>query len=296
MNVVSNFTHNYDEDPVRFFDFESLSNIINSEYLLFYGDPPSDKIFQESKLKKILFTLEEQYSEEVGFIDPGEVYKYENYVDKILTITPTYIHNLKKRKYVFFPFNEKYIPSNKEKKYDICYTGFANVKFMNELLTEFVNYNYAFVSFKEIIGVKNYFQNPKKYLRKKLFPKKYNFPNLLINLPNLSYKNKLEIISESKVSLVHNQLNNGAPQLKSRTFESAFCKSLILVKKDKFNIIEDWFEEEKHFVYFENKNDFKEKLNYILKNYSEFAYKIQNAYLHALENYTTQKFVQKYLS
>lgn len=296
MGVISNFSNNYEEDPVRYFEFENLREIINPNYLLFYGNKPSEKIFEESKFKKILFTLEEQFHPEPNFLDPGETFKYENFVERILTIVPTYLHNLNKREYVFFPFNEKYIPTETKKKFDICYTGFANISFMNEILNLFPKYEYAYVSFRENANFRDYINNPKKYLRKKILPYKYNFPNLLINFPNLSYLEKLKVVAASKVSLVHNLLNNGMPQLKSRTFEAAFCKSLILVKKDKFNLIEDWFEEEKHFVYFENNLDFEEKLNYILNNYIEFQFIVDNAFNHASNNYLTKHFVKKYLS
>ena len=78
-------------------------------------------------------------------------------------------------------------------------------------------------------------------------------------------------------------------------FESAFCRSLILVYKDSYNLVNDWFEESKHFVFFENNDDLKEKLDYILNNYKKYDKVREAAFHHAKDNYTVEKFVNKYL-
>jgi len=295
MNIITNFLGSYDEDPVRYFDFQRFENNISKDIQFFYGNPPSNILFEKNKFKKILLTLEEQISDDVNFKDPGKTYVYEEHVDKILTLIPTRLHNLKKREYVFFPFNRAYIPKETDKKYDVCYTGFAKVDFMVNVLKLISQYDYAYVSFKENITWKSYLRDPKKYLRKKLNPNKDDLLNMLINFPNRDYRGKLEIVSKSKASIVHNLLDHGMPQLKSRSFESAFCKSLMLVYKDDHNVINDWFEEDKHFIFFENTNDLKEKLDYIISNYPKFQGIIENAYEHALNNYTVENFVNKYL-
>ena len=242
MNIITNFLGSYDEDPVRYFDFQRFENNISKDIQFFYGNPPSNILFEKNKFKKILLTLEEQISDDLNFKDPGKTYVYEEHVDKILTLIPTRLHNLKKREYVFFPFNRAYIPKETDKKYDVCYTGFAKVDFMVNVLKLISQYDYAYVSFKENITWKSYLRDPKKYLRKKLNPNKDDLLNMLINFPNRDYRGKLEIVSKSKASIVHNLLDHGMPQLKSRSFESAFCKSLMLVYKDDHNVINDWLE------------------------------------------------------
>jgi hypothetical protein len=47
------------------------------------------------------------------------------------------------------------------------------------------------------------------------------------------------------------------PQFKPRVIESMMCKTLVLVKYDKWNVIEKWFEPEKHFIYWYNLCSFK---------------------------------------
>ena len=68
----------------------------------YFGHPPSNLIFEKNKKFKILFTLEEQYSNNPKWHDPLNIQQYEEYVDIIFTIIPTSLHELKKRKYVFF--------------------------------------------------------------------------------------------------------------------------------------------------------------------------------------------------
>jgi spore maturation protein CgeB len=55
-------------------------------------------------------------------------------------------------------------------------------------------------------------------------------------------------------------------------------KTLNLVKRDEWNVIEKWFKPDVHFVYWDNKNDLKEKINYILKNYDQYQKIINDAY------------------
>jgi spore maturation protein CgeB len=84
------------------------------------------------------------------------------------------------------------------------------------------------------------------------------------------------------------------PQLKSRVFEAAFGRSLILCKRDPFNVIERYFEPGKEFVYYDE-GRFKETVKEILANYQNYEPIIERAYKRAIENYTTAKFVENYL-
>jgi len=84
------------------------------------------------------------------------------------------------------------------------------------------------------------------------------------------------------------------PQLKSRIFEAAFCRSLILCKKDNFNVIEKYFTPNKEFVYYEEGKLF-EKVNSILGNFEDYLPLIERAYNRAVKEYTTAAFYEKFL-
>ena len=84
------------------------------------------------------------------------------------------------------------------------------------------------------------------------------------------------------------------PQLKSRVFEAAFCRSLILCKRDSFNVIEKYFTPGEEFVYYAE-DKLSETVNEILANYDDYLPMIDKAYNRACAQYTTAAFFEKYL-
>ena len=91
-----------------------------------------------------------------------------------------------------------------------------------------------------------------------------------------------------------NNLNlNIIPQIKTRGFEAAFNKTLMLVKKDPWNFIEHWFEPGVDFVYYENEETLKSTIEDILNNWEEYTPIIENAFKKAVSKYTTQAFIKK---
>lgn len=248
------------EDPINYLGFEELADI-GGDNIFNYG-VPHPKIFQPSDKPKYFFSTEEQSWD----IDTTDIVL--EYVDKILTICPPSITNRKKREYVFFPFNEKYIPITTNKTFDVIYCGSATGAHVTEILQTISKFDYRFVSF----GNQQYVTNV-----------------------SLSYLDKLKMISESRITMVHSLTGIGTPQIKTRPFEAAFSKSLILCKKDKWNIIEEWFQPEKEFIYYNDGIDLENIIKEVLKNYDSYLSMINAAYEKALDNYTTRHFVEKYL-
>jgi len=142
------------------------------------------------------------------------------------------------------------------------------------------------------------------------------------NVRNFTYQQKMSLYKRSKVSIVHGlcnvnqrdiakfrqypfanlnkafeKLDQGIlPQIKSRMFEAAFSKSLILCQRDFFNPIEFFFTENEHFIYFNDEQDLSRKMSHIISNYNEFEPIINSAFLKATTSYTTKYFVERYLS
>jgi len=128
---------------------------------------------------------------------------------------------------------------------------------------------------------------------------------------NLSTSDKLIEVSKSKASLTFNKLYmNGSskynryyqnienesfkyfdkgimPQFKVRTHEIATCKSLILAYKDEWNLIEDFYEPNKDFIYFENFDELDFILNDIEKNFENYHPIIENAF-QKVKNYSVE--------
>jgi len=212
--------------------------------------------------------------------------------DAILTLCPFTAETTEKRTAVFYPFNEDFIPKSFDKEYDVLYSG-SNPQYV------------PWSTYLSIIS-------------------RYKYRHIYYNAgtnPSCTYQEKISLLSKTKVTLVHglcsvqptqvhqymsfpnaaknrafSHLSSGLmPQLKTRMFEPAFCKSLILCYKDPWNVIENYFDPEKEFIYFENEQDLSEKLQFILNNYGNYTGIIEAAYTRAINNYTTKHFIEKYL-
>ena len=83
------------------------------------------------------------------------------------------------------------------------------------------------------------------------------------------------------------------PQIKTRGFEAAFNKTLMLVKRDPWNVIEHWFEPEVDFVYYDSESQLKSKIRDILENWVDYKQIVENAYNKAVSNYTTKNLIKK---
>ena len=78
------------------------------------------------------------------------------------------------------------------------------------------------------------------------------------------------------------------PQFKVRTHEIASCKSLMIVKKDPWNLVEDFYTPDKEFIYFEDFNELNDILDDVNSNFKNYRDIIEAAYQRSL-NYTVEK-------
>ena len=78
------------------------------------------------------------------------------------------------------------------------------------------------------------------------------------------------------------------PQFKVRTHEITSSKSLMLVKKDPWNLVEDFYEPEKEFVYFETFPELRERIEDIKKNFTDYENIVEKAYERSYD-YTVEK-------
>ena len=131
---------------------------------------------------------------------------------------------------------------------------------------------------------------------------------------NVSFKEKLDIVAKTKISVCYNMLhfqehhqygikqydkwweneafaymddNGRAPQFKQRVHESAFSRTLILCKRDYWNLIEYYYEPYVDFIYFNDNNELESLIRDILNNYKDYEPMIESAYNKSL-NYTSK--------
>jgi hypothetical protein len=317
MIVLNRTGKGYEQDPTKQFKFGRFSKRCSDYVLIEAAFEEVDQWEQFSLSSSELSDLKKKKIVRLEFEEPNKFFLgdnmeiYDNEFYRIFTLCPytsewlNKKHNNNRRVPIFFPFNEDDIPLIMRKEYDIIYTGHLVSKKLTDDIKIISKFNYRFVS---------------------------NNNNPLVTNHKSSYSEKINLIAQSKITLVHNLLyptathikniwkykgwrknyafkliprptelwklfslkNIVVPQLKSRVFEAAFSRSLILCKHDQFNIIENYFEPGKEFVYY-YEGELELKILEILENFGNYEQVIDNAYKRAINNYTTEKFVENYL-
>lgn len=198
--------------------------------------------------------------------------------------------NSPKRINAFFPYDTQYIFPSDDKNIDVYWTGTTKQKtFIESICNIAAKFNSCIVDFRKYGPISH---NEKMILNGK--------SKISITYCTLFSKNEfgnMEHLDNWKENKAFDDYFNSGliPQMKSRIFEAAFSKSIILNKQDPWNVIENWFEPEKEFLYYENEKDLEEKINEILKNYGDYYHIAENAYNKAMNNYTTKHFIEKYI-
>lgn len=214
----------------------------------------------------------------------------EDTYDYILTIDPYTAEYRNKtlgtNKYipVFHPI--PYIPPDREKNIDAIYCGGINP--LIESIQDIPNLQIVSASHR----------GPKTH-------------------KGVSYEKKIELMSRSKITVCQNMwwisgkqrkriearpelqeiesvkyYESGlTTELKSRMFEAAACKSLILCWHDRHNIVERFFKKDE-FVYCKTGTDIRDKINHIVSHYEEYQPMILAAHKRAKNNYTTTHLIK----
>ena len=297
MNVIK-VARAYKDAPELFFDFKRFEE--KAEDFIFIEGRIDFNILEEIKDKKIIY-LDLEAPNRFFTSDPQfNRLQFDKYFSIIYSICPytndwlNKIDGVDKYRDMFYPTNENYIPIPTTKIYDVIYPGHIVAPEISNIVEDISHFNYRFVSTD-------------------------NSP--LVTDHDVSYPEKLKLISQSKIMVVDNRLfatekhiknlirnaprwqeniayssileTHTAPQLKGRAFEAAFCRSLILCKHDEWNVIEKYFTPNKEFIYYED--NLEETIQKVLDNWNIYKDIAENAYERAIENYTTKHYFEKYL-
>ena len=310
MQIINKTSSNNQYDPVHHFDFSFADR---DDIVLWIGASCGDSNQERVKDKlNICIDLEQPNS---WYPDSAisRALNREKMFDKIIAISEATTNTrntqlgVQRYIYTFFPFSAKYIPTDFTKEYDIFYSGHVNPDYplhkhiMIPVLQKFEKTHKVFV-----VSGRN-----RKH-------------TIYANIGEIDYPTKLNLNAKSKISITYDHHYPGAsrwsnkvpsingkfgewrkgkmgewcsPQHKARTVEAFFTKSLALVYRDPFNIIENFCTPDKHFIYYDSKEDLQEKCEHILQNYEDPYYQniINNAYEHAIENFTTEAFYNRYI-
>lgn len=308
----------YKQDPTRYFHLEDYASSCG-DFILIEGGFGKPLYWDEYKLtlreKKKIFSkkiVRLEFEEPNKFFAGDYPYSYDKDFYRIFTICP-YTADWLNKKYrtnkrtpVFFPVSERYLPKRYKKIIDVIYSGHIVSQPIKQIVQSMIRFNYALIS---------------------------NSKDRLVTHRGVSYEKKMELMAQSKITLVHNVMfrqnpyfvfnvwrcgdywNNVAfkdipklskpwelvqkteyniPQLKSRLFEAAFCRSLILCREDEFKLTELFFEPQKEFIYYKPKH-LERTIKRILEHYEDYEEIVERAYKRAIKDYTVKAFVNKYL-
>tara|TARA_Y100000310_G_C20626212_1_gene786036 strand:- start:117 stop:1079 length:963 start_codon:yes stop_codon:yes gene_type:complete len=239
----------------------------------------------------------------------GESSNIDNYFDKVFTFCPYTADWLNKIRgddcfeEIFFPFNKEHLVENKEEKiYDALYWGGLHSTMHLDILDAIKNYNFNFFT----LGVPYWTIkdiNYSKYITYTNIPRRAMWSvlrktkvNVIVNLlfTNEQINNNIRSIPKWEDNIAFSRLDEYImPQIKTRAIESAANRVLMVVKKDPWNIIERWFKPDIDFVYYESKEELKEILSDVSKNWSSYEHIVENAYNKLVDSYTSDHFIEK---
>lgn len=302
MEFFVNKKHGYDFDEFFNHNFLKYKNKFNDK-ALFYGlEWVLNDNLEKEKLKNNFF-------KEKIFINNSlpcdfmannftQVIKRQNFFDKVYSSCPYASNFLNDQfstsKYKFVPiptYSEKLFENYKEinylKKFDVAFYGGLHSEEHSNILKTMKKFNNVVMSYDNRMN-RNFFKWPFFLNYKNFVPnrKKWDIlhntkilvgTNLLYlndkhiknfkEIPNIKKFQNYEIVCEKKI----------LPQLKTRMVEAASTKTIFLLKKDEWNVIEEWFTPDEDFIYWLDIKDLEEKIFEISRNFQKYTHIIDSA-------------------
>lgn len=307
MKVIKDLSIEIVGTNAHYFRLDEYSEDNNDEILLYGYHILENKAIQElvSKYKRKVYLNVTMPTEFCGSVSTLQ----DAFFDEVYAICPYSVNwlneitNSNKYKVIFYPFSHKDIPQKNEKKYDVCYHGGIHGNYHVECLNIMRKFNYRYMALLHG-GITVLTQNSVPYATD----------------INLSNQQKLDLIAQCKISICYNYFpikhnkeisiiknrkdwfKNEAfkhiddlriiPQIKSRLNEAAMAKTLNLVQRDPWNLVELFYKPDIDFVYFDSNSELEDKIREILSNWDSYLPMIESAYQKSLE-YTAEKLYLK---
>lgn len=307
MQVVKNLSIEIPGTNTHFFDLEEYSDK-TSKNALFLGYSFLERSSARETAKPFDKTAYLNVTMPTEFCSNQDINADDcfNYIFSICPYSSLWLNEIKsanKYKSIWYPFSANHIPSIEKKEFDVCYHGGIHGDKYVRMLNIIRKFNYRYLSMTN--GINHTTSQNLKFAT---------------NL-DLSNKDKLSVVAKTKISICFNNFpvrgssdvynikskpfwyKNEAfssiekdficPQVKSRFFEACLSRTLNLVERDQWNVIENWFDPAQHFVYFNGIDDLESKIEDILDNYDSYSIIIDNAYNKCASEYLTSHLVSK---
>ena len=312
MQIVRTTGGEYNDCIVKYFDLFDYQNDKKDE-VMFWGwasiDDETKKSEYENYSKKYFINTAMPCDIIGGYIDIlkqsyfNEVFTICPYTANVLNTTPNKITDTVYTP-ICFPFKEKYFNKYKsvtisDKEKDVIYYGNLHHSLYYDLIKSISKFNYAFSTISH--------HNQTEEMTK------------LITHYNISSEEKWDLLSKCKMSVAFNliflradQISNlkstsnieafkgidkvyetaMMPQFKTRMVEAAACKTLMLMYKDNWNVIEEWFEPNKHFLYWETFEELETLIKDVSDNYEKYWHIVEAANEH-VQQYSIENLMKK---
>ena len=314
MKVVFDKTGNYSDCLVSYLKLEKYGDA-NTDCSLFYGY----SMFNNESILNGYKSCEKNFYLDLhspcGLYDsPEETAKHMELgqrFDKVFTICPytaEYFNNYydnDKYEAVMFPYNENdAVEGDPEKEFDLMYWGGVNSDdhaYMLRVMVNNGNYNYfrlgnghpAAIDRNTNTNVETGVDVPRRDLWQTLRKTKILLVSNHLYLNSIQSQTARGLPGIEKNQAFSHLQHSLLPQIKTRPIEAAMNKTLILCKRDPWNVLDHWFEPDKDFVYYDSNEELEEKVSSILENWDDYKPIIESAYNKAKKLYTSEKLMQK---
>lgn len=307
MKVIQSNGGEYSDCIVKYFDLLDFENSKNTENkVLFWGwnciNLQKEKINEVFPKQEKIFINTAQPCEIINGWQDIELQEKFDIVYTICPYTAEVLNGVTKAKYkpICFPYNEKYFKkynsiNKSDKTNDIIYYGQIHNPIYYDLIKTISNFKYSFATISEhnfnedmrslVTHLSLNTQEKWDLLSKTKISVGFNLLFLndthienLKSIPNISKFKNIQKVYDTKTM----------PQMKTRMVEAALTKTLMLVYKDDWNVIENWFTPGEHFLYWENYEELQQKINHIIQNYDDYWFIIDNAHKH-VKKYSLNK-------
>lgn len=289
--IRTNFTGNYTYDPQLYLDFTPYGAELAGTSLYMGISPPSTEDDTNFKVRLNVETP--------NFLYNYDIDKENDQYDLVLHVCPftcAFLNDLygtTKYRTTFFPIAFKdYV--EQPRTIDVFYTGHKLSSIPVSIILDEVTKRLGESTYSDLVktmsGEDGYFK-------------------------------KLELLNNTKICIVHNNLappdgfpnfsrfaddplglkhlpwhsapTEIVPQLKTRMFEGAMMRCVLLVYKDKYRIHEAFFKENEDFIYWETAEDLSSKVDAILSNYEAYVPLAISAHTRMKNCYQVKNFVDR---
>tara|TARA_Y100000310_G_scaffold150584_1_gene150068 strand:+ start:888 stop:1844 length:957 start_codon:yes stop_codon:yes gene_type:complete len=288
---------------MHYIDLDSYGEPSEESALVYgYNNLHSNDLFDRIKSykRKIYFNV----TMPTEFCSDQNIYLDDKF-DEIYTICPysaSWLNSVKdtdKYRFIWYPLDEKYTPPPQEKIFDVCYHGGIHGSKYVDMLNIISSFKYRYMTMTHGINqltqsrvplaTDTNLSNEEKMLRISQCKISICFNNFLVrderDLANIKSQPKWETNEAFRLA----ESSRMCPQIKSRVNEAAACNTLNLVEKDAWNVIEHFYEPDRHFLYFEDITDLQEKIFDISVNWDNYKHIAASAREHFVNNYTTER-------